>query len=79
MRQVRQSRLGRLGSAVIVTLALLGTPLAARAQDEVQPFREPGIIFAEERKPYIEWIAGTLIILACLLVALKNPRRSHLD
>jgi hypothetical protein len=79
MIRVRQSRFRRLGGAAVVALALLGAPLSARAQDEEKPFREPGIIFMDERKAYIEWIAGSLIGLVCLLVAFKNPRRSHLD
>ena len=79
MVRVRWSRLKRLGSAVVVALALLSGPLTARADDEAPPPREPGIIYTEEGKPYIQWIAGTLIVLACLLVAFKNPRRSHLD
>ena len=52
----------------------------ARAADEAEkPFEEPGIAYAARRDPYIEWIAGTLIILACLFVAFKNPHRTHLD
>lgn len=69
----------RLGQVAVLALAFFAAPPAARAQDEEKPYREPGLLLMEQRKPYIEWIAGTLIVLACLLVAMKNPRRSHLD
>ncbi len=73
-------RMKRIGQAALLAGALVLTPLPARAaDDEDRPYREPGIIYNTERKPYIEWLAGTLIILACLMVGFKNPRRSHLD
>jgi hypothetical protein len=58
------------------------TALPARAADDDaknKPFREPGIEYIEHRGAYIQWLAGALIIAACLFVAFKNPHRSHLD
>lgn len=66
----------RLAAAGVVSLALLAAPV--RAEDE-KPFQEPGIAFAEREKPYIQWLAGILIVAACLLIAFKNPHRTHLD
>ncbi len=80
MMRSRWFGLSRLGVVGVVLVSLLAGSPVVRAQDqEEKPYHEPGIIFIEDRKPYIEWIAGTLIILVCLLVAFKNPHRSHLD
>jgi len=77
MRARRFRFLTRLLSAVL----LLGVSVApGRAQDaEERPLREQGINYLDLNKPYIEWTAGTLIIIVCLLVMFKNPHRSHLD
>ena len=73
----RPRKLARVSLVVLTALALFITP--ARAEEEKGPFREPGIRYVAYRKPYVEWIAGTLIIVACLLVTCKNPHRTHLD
>lgn len=78
MMRRRPFRLLRLGVVSIIGLALLAAPAPAQEQ-KPPPFREPGISFKTERKPYIEWIAGVLIVMACLIIAFKNPHRSHLD
>lgn len=78
MMRRRPFRFFRLGVVGIIGLALLTAPALAQ-EEKPAPFREPGISFKTEQKPYIEWIAGTLIVLACLIVAFKNPHRSHLD
>ena len=44
-----------------------------------KPFEEPGITYMQRSDAYIQWIAGSLFIAACLLIAFKNPHRSHLD
>lgn len=74
----RWLRLAGVVPVLVLTLVLLAAPARA-ADDDEGPFREPGIQYLERRKPYIEWIAGSLIVLACLLVAFKNPHRTHLD
>ncbi len=63
-------------ASLVFSLAVLATPV--RAQDE-RPFQEPGISFMDPEKPYIQWLAGVLIVIACLLIAAKNPHRSHQD
>jgi hypothetical protein len=74
----RLRRLARWGSVALTVLVLFCVPARAEEQAE-KPFEEPGISYVTRRDAYIEWIAGTLIILACLFVAFKNPHRTHLD
>lgn len=56
---------------------VLATPALAAEDDG--PFREPGIDYAPTQKPYVAWLAGSVIIVAFLLIAFKNPHRSHMD
>jgi hypothetical protein len=65
--------------ATFLIVFILAAPALAQDDDEKKPFREPGIRYLEHRKPYVEWLAGSVIIIACLLIAFKNPHRSHLD
>ncbi len=76
--RVRPPRLVRLAIAAVTILSLSAAPALAQEKEE-KPFEEPGITYVERRGPYIEWIAGALIVIACLLVAFKNPHRTHLD
>jgi len=69
-------RFVRLAAAVAVSLATMAGPALA---DEDEPFHEPGINYVEHKDPYIQWIAGAVIIAGCLVVAFKNPHRTHLD
>ncbi|MEW6251868.1 MAG: hypothetical protein AB1716_14575 [Planctomycetota bacterium] len=57
----------------------LGLTVAPVQAADNKPFREPGIVFPDESGAYITWLAGALFAAACLLVAVKNPHRSHLD
>jgi hypothetical protein len=55
-------------------------PLARAAEGEPErPFEEPGITYMQRGETYVQWIAGSLFIAACMLIAFKNPHRSHLD
>ncbi len=61
---------------------LLGwlAPMTYAAEgDAEKPFEEPGITYMQRADNYIQWIAGSLFIAACVLIAFKNPHRSHLD
>ena len=74
----RRWRLLRQAWVALVALILLAVP--ARAEDQPEkPFEEPGISYLERKTPYTQWIAGGLLLAACLFVAFKNPHRSHLD
>lgn len=61
----------------LVLCLALTTGVPARAEET--RFQEPGVSYLEERGPYLEWGLGALIVIACLLIAFKNPHRSHLD
>lgn len=79
---MRLSKLLRLLGVGVISLAFLTAPaLAADDDDENKRFCEPGIAYRKmkTKKPYIDWLAGTLLVLACVLPAFKNPHRSHLD
>ncbi len=64
-------------AAVVLALGMWAAPAAA--QDKPKKFQEPGIVYAERSAQYIQWIAGALIVAAVMVVAIKNPHRSHLD
>ena len=78
MMRTTLRRMARRGIVALTVLFLWAVPARA-AEEPEKPFEEPGILYVAHRDPYIEWIAGTLIILACLIVAFKNPHRTHLD
>jgi len=67
-------------STLVLGLALFASPV--QAEDE-GPFHEPGISYKHEddygSKLYIDYACAAAIIVACLIVAAKNPHRSHLD
>lgn len=75
----RPFALARAGLAVLMTLAMLVSPAIADDDTENQPFHEPGIMYRDHSKPYIPILFACLIAGAVLLVAFKNPHRSHLD
>jgi hypothetical protein len=68
-------------AAGLLTLILLVAPARAQSNDDEDtgPFQEPGIVYREDTRPYIPWLAASLLIAAVLLIAFKNPHRSHLD
>ena len=74
----RSLRILRWGLTTVMLVVLLAAPVQAQDEDK-GPFKEPGIRYMEQRKPYIQWLAGALIIVACLFVGAKNPHRTHLD
>ena len=55
---------------------LMGGALRAAAQ-EVGPYFDVNV--REVEAPYIQWTFLALFVVLTLLVAFKNPHRSHLD
>jgi hypothetical protein len=72
-------RFPRLATLALTVCLLLVPAVRAQDEEEDKPFQEPGITYRQTQKPYIEWLAGMLIVVACLLIAAKNPHRTHLD
>ena len=70
--------LARMALAGLLGLSLMAVPARAEEED-TGPFHEPGITYRTVQKPYLQWLAGSLLIAACLVVAFKNPHRSHMD
>lgn len=75
----RTRRVRRWAAILALCLGVLAAPVRAQEEEDTGPFREPGIAYKESRRPYIQWLAGSLIIIACLLAGAKNPHRTHLD
>lgn len=73
----------RAALVLVLTLAVVVPSVRADDDDGDKRFYEPEISykFASDykTKPYIDGALGFLIIVACVLVAVKNPHRSHLD
>ncbi len=69
----------RLALGGLMALALAAPSARAQEEEDTGPFFEPGITYRKSERPYIQWVAGTVIIAGCLFVAFKNPHRSHLD
>ncbi len=62
--------------AAVVLIGLLAAPALAQEEDAKPWFDVPSL---EVQKPLWQWLCVALFVAACLAVALKNPRRSHLD
>jgi hypothetical protein len=70
-------RVAWLAAMAVISLALLAPPALGQEAEE-KPFEEPGIQYLDRHDPYIQSIAAAFIVLACLLIAFKNPHRTHL-
>lgn len=62
----------------LLSLALLTAPALAQ-EEKPKAFQEPGIVYKADTRPYIPWLFAVLAIGAVLIVAFKNPHRTHLD
>lgn len=74
----RRSKLARWASAAVVGFSFLAPPAVAQESktDPQPPFDVSGL---PRKKQIVPWIFAFLFVALCLLVALKNPHRSHLD
>ena len=61
---------------VLVAMMLIPTAEAQRKDDDTPFYDVPAIA---HEKPYIQWIVGVAFGIGCVLIAFKNPHRSHLD
>jgi len=74
---VRRQLLNMRLVIVVVAVWLALAPVQHAVADEQRGFQEPGIPYLEEDDPWIEMGLGALIVVACLLIAFKNPHRGH--
>ena len=74
MRFLRLSLLRALCAGLMVLLSV--SPALAQPEDE-KPFYD--VNTKEHVKPFIPWTIAVGFTAACLLIAVKNPHRSHLD
>lgn len=58
-------------------IAMMFVPTAAAQSKKDPPFYDVPAI--THQKPYIQWIVGAAFGIGCVLIAFKNPHRSHLD
>lgn len=76
----RLARLVRIAAGLVLCLVLLTPP--ALAQDENE-FHDPAINYKNpndfKAKMYIDGLCTTVMVVAVILIATKNPHRSHLD
>ena len=67
---------------LVIAIALVGLTLVATASaqnnpDEDTPFYDVPVIPA--RSPWPQWLIGAGFVGGCVVIALKNPHRTHLD
>lgn len=67
----------RFALALAVLLFVAALPALAAGEDEDLPYLDvPALTFT---KPWVQWLIGAGFVAVCLLIAFKNPHRSHLD
>jgi uncharacterized paraquat-inducible protein A len=59
---------------VVVVLLVLASPLFAQAPKPASTAK--GL---DSAKPVMEWLAGTIFLVACLVVAFKNAKRANVQ
>ena len=73
---MRFMKLRRVRIFAACLMLLLSAAPAMAQPDENMPVDVNGKKYV---KPYIPWAIAIGFMVACLLVGVKNPRRSHLD
>jgi len=68
-----------LGRTLVILALLVSLASPTLAQD--QPDRTPyyGVPVLPQRKAWLQWVMGSLFTALCLIGAMKNPHRTHLD
>ena len=68
----------RAAVALALLLLLLAPPASAQGSDKDEgPWYDVPAL--PHKKPWLQWVVGTVFAAACLGIAFKNPHRSHLD
>lgn len=71
-------RFGRVRLLAMQVFWLLGSA-AAFAQDKGEKQPPYDVNGLPPEKVWVPWLFAFLFIVGCVAIALKNPRRSHLD
>jgi len=68
----------RWGVAAVVALSSLATPAYAQRNDEerLPPYDVQGL---DNQRIWVPWVFAFLFAAGCIMIAFKNPHRSHLD
>ena len=72
LRRVCGGPVWRMAPLGFVLALWLAGPAAAQESAD-------GVRALETKKAVVEWAIGTVFLAACLVVAFKNARRTHLD
>lgn len=70
-------RLNRFFVPLVLVLSLGGG--VARAEEEEREFHDPDVAWMDQGRPWAQWLAGSLFVVGVMMLAFKNPHRSHLD
>ncbi len=68
----------RLALALTLLLAIFAAP-AFGQQDKDEDLRWYDVPALDQKRVWIPWIAAFLFTAGCVLIAFKNPHRTHLD
>ena len=66
-----------LGLAAGFLLLICAVPALAQSTSSDEKWID--VTHLPWNKPWLQWLLATLFAVMCLLVAFKNPHRSHLD
>lgn len=69
-------RIARFGVVLLLFVIVLAQPAIAQDDEDVPYVDVPALEFT---RPWIQWLFGAGFIIACMLIAFKNPHRTHLD
>jgi hypothetical protein len=75
MRLITTNRRRRWLAGAIVALAC-STAAPAETEEPQPPWDVPAM---KQTKVWVPWVVAFLFAAGCVLVAFKNPHRSHLD
>jgi len=67
-----------LALALTLLLAIFAAPAFAQ-QNEDDDLRWYDVPTLEQKRVWIPWVAAFLFTAGCVLIAFKNPHRTHLD